>query len=150
VYVTATDASGIADVTFWVDGTQTCVVKSAPYTCTVSLAANKSHTLLVRARDGAGNVGWMSVKVTASKSRRYNTAVAPATGTSVASHFVLAYRTPPTGTKQVVFAVDGHTVCTDRRAPFSCSTSARPGWHRAVLRVTGAKRTTVTTRFRVR
>jgi hypothetical protein len=69
VVVGATDASGIANVAFWVEGTPSCVDSTAPYACAVTLRTG-GHTLLVRATDAAGNVGWMSVKVTARTSHR--------------------------------------------------------------------------------
>ena len=65
VKVDATDASGIKNVTFWVDSVTTCVDTAAPFTCGVTME-NGNHTLLVRATDNAGNIAWMSVKVTAS------------------------------------------------------------------------------------
>lgn len=142
--VDATDASGIADVTFWVDGTITCVDRSAPYTCALSLKAAK-HTLLVRATDNAGNVGWMSVAVTAS-SKVAAARIAPAAGASVGSRFTLAYRS--LAARAVTFAVDDRVVCVDRTAPYRCVASARPGWHRARVRIAGGG--TYLTRFRVR
>ena len=140
VHVDATDASGIGNVTFWVDGTQTCVDSTAPYTCATTLA-NGPHTLLVRATDGAGNIAWMSVKVTASSSVRTTSSatsgaarkatLARSTAARTRS-FVLALRRPA-GARTVTFLLDGRPVCTRRTAPYRCVAAAGPGWHRMTV-----------------
>lgn len=149
----ATDASGIVDVTFWVDGTVTCSDKTAPYTCAVTLKKGQ-HTLLVRATDGAGNVAWMSVKVAASQNAPATTTtmsgIAPASGSSVARTFTLALPTVKAASS-VTFRLDAKTVCVDREAPFRCAASASQGWHRFTAQVvrSGSWRT-LSSRFRVR
>jgi hypothetical protein len=151
VKVDATDASGIADVTFWVDSTIVCVDKVAPYSCAVTLKSG-TRTLLVRATDGAGNAGWMSIKVTASSKLAPTTtttgSLAPSQGAAVQSRFTLALRAPAPQVKTVTFMLDGRHVCTDRRRPFACAVSAAIGWHRAITKPAGML--ALSTRFRVR
>jgi hypothetical protein len=159
VLVGATDASGIANVTFWVDGTQVCVDSTAPYSCPVTLRAGR-HTLLVRATDAAGNVAWMSVKVTASSKvasasaatpAAATAAVLPAQGSAVQSHFTLALRAPGTGVRSVSFVLDGRMICRDQVRPFACPASAKRGWHNTVTLLSGAHAIrTLTALFRVR
>ena len=151
VQVDASDASGIANVTFWVDGNIVCVDKSFPYSCAVTLKAG-TRTLLVRATDGAGNIAWMSVKVTASAKLAPTAgatgSLAPSQGTAVKSRFTLALRAPAPQVKTVTFTLDGHRVCTDRRRPFACAVSAAAGWHRAASEAAGMS--ALSARFRVR
>lgn len=63
---TASDASGIASVAFYVDGSLLASDTTAPYTANWNLrkVASGGHTVLVRATDRAGNVATQSIAVT--------------------------------------------------------------------------------------
>lgn len=66
---TASDASGIASVAFFVDGNLLSSGQSVPYSANWNLrkAGAGTHTLTVRATDGAGNVREQSVTVSVVK-----------------------------------------------------------------------------------
>lgn len=66
---TASDASGIASVEFFVDGNLLGTGQSAPYSANWNLrkASAGTHTLKVRATDGAGNVREQTVTVSVAK-----------------------------------------------------------------------------------
>ena len=65
VSASATDAGGIASVSFLRDGTSVCVVTAAPYSCTMTLTQGW-HTIVAKATDSAGNVATASIRVKAS------------------------------------------------------------------------------------
>ena len=75
--VTATDAGGVADVTFYRGSTQVCVDTAAPYTCAYALTVG-THRLQARATDRSGNRGWVSISVTASRKVRSVSSVSAA------------------------------------------------------------------------
>ena len=59
---TASDASGIQRVTFYIDGAFYKSVYTAPYTATLDSTklSNGTHTFLVYAMDNAGNMGYLN------------------------------------------------------------------------------------------
>ncbi len=63
---TASDASGVASVAFYVDGKLLVTDTSAPYSgkWTLRKVAAGSHSILVRATDTAGNIATQSISVT--------------------------------------------------------------------------------------
>lgn len=66
IKATASDASGIAKVAFFVNGTLRCVSPFAPYSCawTVPNTSRVTYTLRAEATDAAGNVSSSTVTVT--------------------------------------------------------------------------------------
>jgi len=66
VNATASDASGVSKVEFYINGVLTGTDTSAPYTFSWNTAAvpNGTQALTVRAYDAAGNVGTDNIKVT--------------------------------------------------------------------------------------
>ena len=133
----ASDASGVARVTFSVDGRVTCTTTAAPYACAAAVTKQGWHTLTVQAVDGAGNTASATISVYATKRLRQLAqvvAAAPASGTSVASTFVVHARAVVSRGKPVVFRLDGHARCIDRAAPYTCTLRALRGWHVVAVR----------------
>jgi len=65
ITATASDASGIKSVAFYIDGNSLATLTAAPYAANWNLrkAASGTHQIQVRATDGAGNVAQQSINV---------------------------------------------------------------------------------------
>jgi hypothetical protein len=63
VAVNATDDVGVVSVEFLVDGTVQVRLVVSPYTATVKIQNPGTHTIEIRARDAAGNMGTASASV---------------------------------------------------------------------------------------
>jgi len=65
VSATASDNVGVVDVTFSLNGALVCTDATSPYGCAMTLPSkrNSTSTILVRARDAAGNASSQSIQV---------------------------------------------------------------------------------------
>jgi len=59
IKASAADNVGVAKVQFYVDGSLTCTITTAPYNCAWKVPAgkNQTHQLQAKAYDAAGNAG---------------------------------------------------------------------------------------------
>lgn len=67
ITATASDASGIRNVTFWFDGNAPCVDTTAPYSSCSITTKQGGHSIRVRATDNAGNFSETSIKIWADR-----------------------------------------------------------------------------------
>lgn len=143
--------SGVASVTFLIDGTEVGTDTTAPYTATwdSTRATDGSHTLQVRATDVAGNVKESStVTFTVQNTVPDTTAptvsvTAPSAGATVSGSVSLSASASDnsggSGVASVAFLIDGTVVSTDSSAPYAAtwdSTRATNGSHTVRARAT--------------
>ncbi len=142
VNVSASDASGVSVVRFYVDGVDQGRDLSSPFTYTwdSTLWANGSHTLTAKAWDQAGNVRSLQVLVTVSNDLETPKVVvtAPAAGSFRHGTITLAAQaSDDQGVTLVEFRVDGAVVGSDSAAPYQvswASTSVPDGPHTVTAR----------------
>jgi hypothetical protein len=123
---TASDASGIEKVRFWVDNSYLSFDASAPYSKTwdTSTWSNGAHTLKVQAVDNAANAGGIiSITVTVNNADATPPAVAitsPADGATVSGTVNFnASASDASGIEKVRFWVDNLYLSFDASAPYS-------------------------------
>ena len=125
----ASDAVGVASVTFRVDGAAIGTDAKRPYSARWNTrdAADGSHTLRAEARDAAGNVG-TSAPVTVIIGAATDTTppavtiTSPAGGAQVTGTVaVTAAASDAVGVTSVTFRVDGAAIATDTSSPYSVS-----------------------------
>jgi hypothetical protein len=124
----AGDAVGVTKVEFYVNGSRTCTVYAAPYTCTwnVSSTAGVIYTLEARAYDAAGNVGHAVVHVISTPDITPPTVSFTnisdggyvAAGKNVA---LSASAFDAGGVTKVDFYINGSRKCSDNTSPYSCT-----------------------------
>ena len=121
---TPTDDVGVAEVSFFVDGTLIDSVTTAPYEISwdTTTVADGDHELTAEARDGAGNIGTTAPQTvtvdngvdTIPPEVNLNVLVSPLSGTVTVS----AMATDNVGVTQVDFFVDGALIGSDTASNF--------------------------------
>ncbi|MBI1756479.1 MAG: S8 family serine peptidase [Fimbriimonas ginsengisoli] len=138
VSATANDNNSVASVTFFVDGAQSAQMVAPPYSFSwnTTAVADGSHTLMVTAKDGAGNSASASSTVNVS-----NKSVTPPTcsltdptsgATVIGSITMSASASSSAGIASVSFTVDGVQVGVATVSPYACpwdSTKSSNGNH---------------------
>jgi V8-like Glu-specific endopeptidase len=123
----ASDASGVQKVQFWVDGTYLGFDASAPYSKTFDSTAltNGAHTLKARAYDNAGNASGIvtrTVYVTNGDTTAPSVSITSHTSGAVvsgASVTIVASASDESGVQKVQFWVDGTYLGFDTSAAYS-------------------------------
>ncbi len=127
---TASDASGVANVVFSMDGATLATDTSSPYSTSINtlLETNGSHTLTAKATDTNGNTTTKSVTVTISNTGPQDTTppvvsiTAPASGATISdTASISATATDVGGMTSVTFKIDGATIATDTVSPYTTS-----------------------------
>ena len=136
----ATDANGVAEVTFTVDGVATSSAGAAPFEATVTVAASGDHDLAAVAVDAAGNQRTSSAVTLSVDLAPTITITAPAPSASVRGTVsITADATDDVGVQQVEFAVDGVALGADMVAPYAAdwdTPQASQGAHTITATVT--------------
>ncbi len=125
----ATDASGVSQVDFLLNGTLLGTDTSSPYSLSwdSQTAASGGHTLTVRATDIHGSIGTATVSVKVDKAAPAVALTSPASGATVGGLVVLqADATDDAGVARVDFFVDGVLLASATAAPFQVSWDS--GW----------------------
>jgi len=132
---TASDRSGVAQVEWYVDGARVASDSAAPWEASWSSTsvANGQHTIVAKARDGAGNWGAssaVSVQVANGATPSDTTpptvwVTSPAAGATVSGTVTLAAdASDAVGVTQAKWYVDGVEVAWDGAAPWQASWSS--------------------------
>ncbi len=138
VTASASDATGVTKVEFFLDGSLQSTDTASPYSWSWATtgATNASHTLTSKAYDAAGNVGTsaaISVTVSNDTTAPVTSITAPASGATVSGTVsVTASASDATGVTKVEFFLDGSLQSTDTASPYSWSwatTGATNGSH---------------------
>ncbi len=127
IAASASDASGISNVEFMVDGILTATDYFLPYSVnwnTAGLPDNSVHTLTAKAYDTAGNTATSStVSVTVHETVAPTVSVtSPANNATVQGSVAIAVSaSDASGISKVDFMVDGVLLSTDTTAPYSAT-----------------------------
>ena len=130
VQATASDNVGVMQVSFSVDGVASGSSSAAPYTFPWNSAtlANGTHTLMVTAKDAAGNTKSSSIQVTGNNVSAGDitsptvSITSPANGASVSGTVnIAANAADNVGVSSVKFSVDGTILGSDNTSPYSFS-----------------------------
>lgn len=134
ITATTSDANGIDQVRFWVDGQVRETLTAPPYAYQWN-ADPGGHSLRVRSWDGCGNVRTRNHSVTVEDTCSADSTpptvsiTAPSNGATLTEGEVQvnASAADANGVDRVLFYVDGALQVTDTTAPFSFSWGAQPG-----------------------
>ena len=141
IQVNASDNVGVSSVTLYVDGKSAGSSSASPFTISWNSATvpNGSHTLMVTAKDAAGNTSSSSIQVNVSNvsgSDITNPTVnisSPSNGSTVSGTVsITANASDNAGLNVVRFSINGNLVHSDNSSPYSYSwntSSASAGVH---------------------
>ena len=141
IQVNASDNVGVSSVTLFVDGNLASSSSISPFTISWNSASvpNGSHTIMVTAKDAAGNTSSSSIQVNVNNVSGSDTAnpsvniSSPSNGSTVSGTVsITANASDNMGVSQVRFSVNGNIVNSDNTSPYSYSwntTSVSSGVH---------------------
>jgi len=138
----ASDNAGVTKIELDVDGAAVATTAASPFSFSWNSAGktNGSHTLTVKAIDGANNVGSASEMVsvnnpvpTVDGTPPVVAITSPALGSTISRNISIAVSaTDNVGVTRVAIYVDNVQLCNDTSAPYTCSWNTRkssPGSH---------------------